>query len=1211
MMILAHVDLVVRNLERSLAFYVERLGCSIATDTLIEGPAAGFYSTGDPATAAMRLVLLRLPSDGQAFGGMIELIELHGEPPSGPDAEAPAPPRAYGIRNFTLAVEDLSRSLAELRAKGVVPWREAVMDLTHRGQGKIAFIADPDGNWIELVEAQPHRTVGPKVADARQRQQLVTWNATARDYPREHIHEAFERQAAVAPSRTALVFEAQSLTYAELDARANQLARHLRARGIGPESLVGVAMERSVEMVVSLLAVLKAGAAYVPFDPGYPKDRLEYMIGDARPAIVLIQEELRRSLPFGDGQILAVDSAWSEIAGLPADNLGVAVRPENLAYVIYTSGSTGRPKGAMNTHAGIANRLQWMQEQYRLTADDRILQKTPFSFDVSVWELFWPLMYGARLVVAKPRGHQDPDYLVKTIVDEGITTIHFVPPMLGVFLEAEAISRCTSLRCVIASGEALPFNLVVRFRERLGAALHNLYGPTEASVDVSHWTCELDGPPVVPIGRPIANLRLHVLDASFEPVAIGVEGEIHIAGIGLARGYLDRPALTAERFVPDPFSPEPGGRLYKTGDLGRWRADGVIEYLGRNDHQVKIRGFRIELGEIEAQLALHPAIREVVVIAREDAPGDKQLVAYIVGNGLTPDVAELRAHLETELPPYMVPAAFVMLDELPLTPNGKLDRKALRAPAHDVATRSHEAPRGDVEQALARLWAELLRVDHVGRHDHFFHLGGHSLLAMRLISRVRELLGVELSLSMLAEAPTLGELAARVAASGRRGTVAGPTPRAARTGDFPVLPAQRRLWFADQMALRNFDVEAITMFGELDAEALRGALDHVTRIHPAFATTFVLEAGVLVQRIGPAVDAGLEIVDLAGEDRERARIELEDIERGEAGFPCDVEAGPLHRLVLCRLSEQEHVLFVGFHHLMMDGWSMQVFLADLENEYRAARGAASPPLVSPPVDCADVARWRATDARRPAPDLVRSVIDSLRGAPQLLTLRCARPRPSVQDYDGTSVPIDLDGVMGDVKRFAREHGVTPVALLLAAFSVLMSRETGARDMIVGVPVANRDRLELERVIGCVMDIVPIRIRVDGDETVPALVRSVHAALIRAPEVGAVSLEEILQHVSPARTPAHDPLFQVMFVNETGWERPLSLDGLRCERRRVHSAAARMDLLLSIHERPEGAGGYLEYRRSLFSDEDADRLVRAYVATVVRLCERDARIVPRS
>ena len=613
---------------------------------------------------------------------------------------------------------------------------------------------------LESIAANPDQRISvlPILRDAERHQLVVAWNDTERPYPkRPLLHELVEEQAAIAPSATAVVFEGQTLAYGVLNERANQLARHLRSLGVGVDTLVAVATERSFDMVVSLLAVLKAGAAYVPLDPGYPRDRLAFMISDSRPQVVLIQEHLRRSIPTDDRDVIAIDSAWPEISRQPDTNLGVVVAPDHLVYVIYTSGSTGRPKGVMNTHAGAINHMWWLADQFGFGASDSILQKTPFSFDASVWELFLPLVRGGRLVMAKPEGHQDPAYMADVIRTEAITTLQFVPAMLALFVEIDAVASCTSLRRVVAGGEALSFGTVRRFREMLAADLYNMYGQTEASDDSSYWRCTGNESATVPIGRPIGNMRVHVLDANLEPSPIGVAGEIHIGGAGLARGYLDRPALTAERFVPDPFARIAGGRLYKTGDLGRVRADGVIEFLGRIDHQVKIRGFRVELGEVEAELGLHPALREAVAMVREDARGEPRLVAYLVGTDI--DVSALRAFLRERLPDYMVPSAFVVLDELPLTPNGKVDRNALPVPELPTSERKYVAPQTASEERLAALWSELLHVERIGRDDNFFELGGHSLLAVQLVGRLQRL-GLGTELRTLFTTPTLAALAA-------------------------------------------------------------------------------------------------------------------------------------------------------------------------------------------------------------------------------------------------------------------------------------------------------------------------------------------------------------------------------------------------------------------------------------------------------------------
>jgi amino acid adenylation domain-containing protein len=558
------------------------------------------------------------------------------------------------------------------------------------------------------------------LTEKERHQLLVEWNATRVDFPKhECLHHLFEAQVEKTPEATAVVFEDQSLTYAALNARANKLAHHLRALGVGPDVPVGICMERSLEMIVSLFGILKAGGAYVPLDPDYPEERLGFMLEDTRVPVVLTQDRLRDRLPRCDALKLALDKDWGLISEAPSSAPAVHVAPQNLAYVIYTSGSTGKPKGASIPHAGIVNRLLWMQAAYGLDETDRVLQKTPFSFDVSVWEFFWPLMTGARLVVAKPGGHKDSRYLAELIAEAHITTLHFVPPMLAAFLEEPGTKACNSLCRVICSGEALPLELMQRHYARLDVPLHNLYGPTEASVDVTYWGCERDTKlSVIPIGRPIANTQLYILDSELNPVPVGVTGELYIGGVGLARGYFNRPDLTAEKFIPDLFSDAAGARFYRTGDVARFLADGSIEFLGRSDHQVKIRGFRIELGEVEATLALHPAVREVVVVTRDDGPSDKRLVAYVVPKpDATRDVSALRALLKEKLPDYMVPTAFVYLDALPLSHNGKVDRKALPAPeAQPQAAQPYVAPRTQSEKRLADIWAQVLGTERVGIH---------------------------------------------------------------------------------------------------------------------------------------------------------------------------------------------------------------------------------------------------------------------------------------------------------------------------------------------------------------------------------------------------------------------------------------------------------------------------------------------------------------
>ncbi|MFP4411180.1 non-ribosomal peptide synthetase [Coleofasciculus sp.] len=619
---------------------------------------------------------------------------------------------------------------------------------------------------LEGIVAHPEQRLSdlPLLTPAERQTLLVAWNDTRQDYPKDTcIHQLFEAQVEQTPDAVAAVFEDQQLTYRDLNCRANQLAHYLEKLGVGPEVLVGICVERSLEMVVGLLGILKAGGAYVPLDPAYPKDRLSYMLSDAQVSVLLTQEKLVAQLPEHGALVVCLDTDWRVISQESEEKPVSGVNFDNLAYVIYTSGSTGKPKGAMNTHGGISNRLLWMQDAYRLTPDDRVLQKTPFSFDVSVWEFFWPLLTGARLVVAKPGGHQDSAYLVRLIAEQKITTLHFVPSMLQVFLEEQGLERCSSLRQVICSGEALPFELQERFFARLGCELHNLYGPTEAAIDVTFWQCQRENHRgIVPIGRPIANTQLYILDRHLQPVPIGIPGELHIGGAGLARGYLNRPDLTEQKFIPNPFSNKTGARLYKTGDLARYLPDGNIEYLGRIDHQVKIRGFRIELGEIEASLAQHPTVRETVVIVREEPCGNKRLVAYIVANQESvPTPSELRYFLKEQLPDYMLPSAFVILEALPLTPNGKVDRRALPTPNTFSITQaaSFVSPRDSLEWQLAQIWSEVLSIHPVGVRDNFFDLGGHSLLAVRLMAKIQQQFGKNLPLGTLFQSATIEQLA--------------------------------------------------------------------------------------------------------------------------------------------------------------------------------------------------------------------------------------------------------------------------------------------------------------------------------------------------------------------------------------------------------------------------------------------------------------------
>jgi amino acid adenylation domain-containing protein len=674
---------------------------------------------------------------------------------------------------------------------------DLMLTMTEREEGvfgTFVYNADLfDGTTVERMSGHLRTLLEAAVADPEQRvselplltaeeyhQLTVTCNDTQRDYPREVcLHELFAAQVRRTPETVALSFVDQELSYAELDARANRLAHYLCARGVGAESRVGILLERSVELVVSLLAVLKAGGAYVPLDPDYPEERLQFMLADAEAQLVLSNSSLSLSIGATTTAVLNLDVEEEAIAAQSAAEPGRRCEDSNLAYVIYTSGSTGVPKGVLITHAAICNHMRWLAERFPLTATDRVLQKTPISFDASVWEFYAPLLAGARLVLAQPEGHRDPAYLVTTMAREKVTVAQMVPSLWRAVAAEPGLSLCRALRLVFSGGEVLPSSVAERLNAATGAAVYNLYGPTEVTIDAScgEWA---DGVgETVPIGRPVANTQAYVLDANGKVAPVGVAGELYLGGVQLARGYWQRPALTAERFVPDPFSERGGQRLYRTGDLVKYRADGKLEYLGREDGQVKVRGYRIELGEIEAVLCRHRQVREAVAVAR-----DHRLVGYVVvEEGL--NERELRQWLRERLPEYMVPAQWVRLAELPLTPNGKVDRKALPAPdeSHYDSGREYIAPSTPVQEIVAGIWEQLLDLDHVSVTDNFLDLGGHSLLATQFVSRVRAFFGIELPVRELFEAPSIEGTAAKIEAAlhDEQHVHAPPIERAPRT----------------------------------------------------------------------------------------------------------------------------------------------------------------------------------------------------------------------------------------------------------------------------------------------------------------------------------------------------------------------------------------------------------------------------------------------
>jgi len=1018
------------------------------------------------------------------------------------------------------------------------------------------------------------------------------------------VHEAFEDQAQRTPDMVALVFGRQRLTYAQLETRVNQLARHLRSLGVRPGVLVAVAMERSVEMIVALIGILKAGGCYVPIDPLGPRERQTFMLEDTAASVLITQSYLAKKLPCAGAEVLCLDSEWETIAHNDSTILPNISTLEDAAYVIYTSGSTGQPKGVIVEHGGLMNAVNWIVETLDLSPQDSSFLKTPITFDAAGRELFPVLVAGGTLFIAEPGREGDSEYLAEMMRDEGISTLHCVPSMLRLLVEEAAFDHTLRLRAVMCGGEPLSAPLVLRFQSRSAAKLYNVYGPTEASIDTAFWLCERikDDSPIL-IGKPIPNSQIYILDDSLHLVPIGVAGGLHIGGVGLARGYLNRPALTAEKFVPNPFGQEPGTRLYQTGDIGRHLPDGNIEFIGRSDHQVKIRGYRIELGEIESALLQHPAVREAVVVAHQDAPGDTRLVAYLVSEReVSPTAGELRHFLHEKLPEYMVPAVFVTLAALPLLNNGKVDRRRLPASQRSRTdfNKSYVAPRAVTEELLAEIWAQVLGIERIGIYDDFFELGGHSLLATQAVSRIREAFQVELPLRRLFELPTIAGLAPNIELTKRtgKGITSPPILPVSRDGVLPLSFAQQRLWFIDQLdpqsSVYNFPA-ALRLIGPLNLDALKSSLAAIVKRHEILRTTFASVDGQPIQIIASTLPVALAQVDLRTLPETEREIEMKRLAVEEARRPFDLACGPLLRVTLLRLDEEEYVGLLTMHHIISDGWSIGILIREMAIFYEAFSSGKPTSLPELPIQYADFAAWQRHWLQGEVLDVQLSYWKrKLYGAPPLLDLGTDHTRPSSQTFKGAHQTFVLPkGLSDKLKALGRQEEATLFMVLVATFNLLLHRHTGKDDFVVGTPIANRDRLETEGLIGFFANTLVLRTNLAGNPTFRELVRRVRETCLDAYVYQDLPFERLVEELNLERDLSRNPLFQAMFVLRNAPNESVRLPGLTLSPVEVDSGTAHFDLILHMADAPDGLTGTWTYNTDIFEPPTITRMLEHF------------------
>jgi amino acid adenylation domain-containing protein/non-ribosomal peptide synthase protein (TIGR01720 family) len=1156
-----------------------------------------------------KLILQNAPREG---------LELKGVKLSGVGGEAQSVNEMQTARfDLTMAFTDYGRSLG-----GIVEYSR---DLFERST--IERLMSHFRNVLaEMTTAIDRPIAELNLLRASEREQLVIeWNRTTKSYPKDRcIHELFERQVDSTPDSIALICQDRRLSYSALNALANRMAHSLLRLGVGPETLVGICLDRNLEMAASILGVLKAGAAYLPIDPAYPIDRITYTLEDAEVKVLLAEKRRLKAIPSESERFLMLDPELSLKAIENEKNPVCKATADNLAYVIYTSGSTGRPKGVSVPHRQIANFFTAMDACIEPDRDGIWLAVTSISFDISVLELLWTLARGCQVVLQAEQKYETgssmipgeaeaPLFLPEEIVLHQVSHFQCTPSMARrLLLELNPNAGLNSLRKFLIGGEALAVDLAMGLASRLKAEIYNMYGPTETTIwSTTYKLCGDENK--IPIGQPIANTQTYILDRELELSPIGVPGELYIGGEGVVRGYLKRPGITGERFIPDSFSGASGSRLYRTGDVARLRADGRIEFLGRSDHQVKIRGYRIELGEIEALLNSHPSVKQCVVIARKEDIGEDILVAYVVyEESPAPSVRELRAYLKEKTPDYMLPAWFVMLGELPLTPNGKVDRKALPAPKtkRGAEERGGLLPRTPVEEIVMGVYEDVLKVNSVGRQESFFELGGHSLLATQVISRLRKTFGIEIGVRSIFEKATVEGLAGKLEAEIRRGgqDCAPALVKIAHGSMAPLSFAQQRLWFIEQLNPGNpaYNIlGSVKLPGDLDLEAMEAAVNEIIRRHEILRTRIEVRSGDPVQVIDEWIPLTVIPDDLSGLSPEGETEALHRRRREEAGAGFDLTRGPLFRIRLLKMSDGEHLALFTMHHIVSDGWSMSVLRKELGALYEAYRRDEASPLEELPIQYSDYALWQRQwlEGERLEKELAywRAQLDGMED----LALPLDYNRPLSPSYRGANLSfIIAQDLTEKLREIGKQEGATLFMTVLGAFDILLGRYSRQDDIVIGTDVANRDRAEVEGLIGFFVNQLVLRVKLKTGENFKALLRQVREICLEAYAHQNAPFEKLVEATRPGRDVSRSPIFQTKLILQNASRAVLDLSGPRINGDGGLAQFSRFDLTLAVVDEGRNLTGLVNYSPDLFEGETIERLIGHFVNILREVVETD-------